>query len=52
MWVQREIWSCPVMFGMTTRLAFLFLKQTSKLQSLDLTGKKHITAKTVVSIVM
>src|SRR3990170_6980355 len=51
MWVQREIWFCPVMFGMNTRLAFLFLKQASKLLSLDLTGKKHRTAKNAVSIV-
>ncbi len=37
---------------MNTQPAFLFLKPTSKPQSLDLTGKKHRTARNAFSTVM
>jgi hypothetical protein len=40
------------MFGMNMRVAFLFLKPVSNLQSPDLAGKKQRIANDAISIVM
>jgi hypothetical protein len=50
--VRMEIWFCLVMFVMSTRLVFLFLRAASKLQYLVSTGKKYRTARIALSTVM